>query len=254
MRTREAELSRLLGYIRENHGEALHGYRGTDINYILQILSDHKKWENLTQEGVKGGGRGGGGQLHHPQTPQPTNAAAEEHHGVGSKPRSFLPSSKNRHKSAQSHNNEGGVHSANLRHSGNQGEGGGAGTGRTGQYVYSELMQSAAPGDIRGNSNINNNHHTKKDDGYQNMQSDSGGHSDSDNVSDRDCAECVSDRHHVFHQNINFEHHVEQEEHDILHEVAHGLHFASIALLAFLVVEVSCIHYWFVSPSSKGSE
>ena len=32
---------------------------------------------------------------------------------------------------------------------------------------------------------------------------------------------------------------VEQEEHDTLHEVAHGLHFASISLLGFLVVEVS---------------
>jgi len=30
----------------------------------------------------------------------------------------------------------------------------------------------------------------------------------------------------------------EEGEHDILHEVAHGLHFASIAMLGFLVVEV----------------
>lgn len=34
-------------------------------------------------------------------------------------------------------------------------------------------------------------------------------------------------------------HLVEEGENDILHEVAHGLHFASIALLGFLVVEVS---------------
>lgn len=33
-------------------------------------------------------------------------------------------------------------------------------------------------------------------------------------------------------------HLVEQGEHDLLHEVAHGLHFASIALLGFLVIEV----------------
>ena len=30
---------------------------------------------------------------------------------------------------------------------------------------------------------------------------------------------------------------VEHEEQDLLHEVAHGLHFASIALLGFLVIE-----------------
>lgn len=35
---------------------------------------------------------------------------------------------------------------------------------------------------------------------------------------------------------------VEQDEHDLLHEVAHGLHFASIALLGFLVIEVRAEH------------
>lgn len=38
---------------------------------------------------------------------------------------------------------------------------------------------------------------------------------------------------------VNGLHLVEQGENDLLHEVAHGLHFASIALLGFLVVEVS---------------
>jgi len=33
--------------------------------------------------------------------------------------------------------------------------------------------------------------------------------------------------------------HLESDEHDLLHEIAHGLHFASIAMLGFLVLEVS---------------
>ena len=32
--------------------------------------------------------------------------------------------------------------------------------------------------------------------------------------------------------------HLEHDEHDIMHEIAHGLHFASIAMLGFLVLEV----------------
>ncbi len=52
------------------------------------------------------------------------------------------------------------------------------------------------------------------------------------------CLECV--RHSVYHRaDSAYQHHVEKEEHDTLHEVAHGLHFASVALLGFLVVEVS---------------
>ena len=35
---------------------------------------------------------------------------------------------------------------------------------------------------------------------------------------------------------------VEIGEHDLLHEIAHGLHFASIAMLGFLVIEVSQVH------------
>lgn len=33
--------------------------------------------------------------------------------------------------------------------------------------------------------------------------------------------------------------HLEQHEHDLMHEIAHGLHFASIAMLGFLVLEVN---------------
>jgi len=33
--------------------------------------------------------------------------------------------------------------------------------------------------------------------------------------------------------------HMEQGEHDVMHEIAHGLHFASIAMLGFLVLEVT---------------
>ena len=52
-----------------------------------------------------------------------------------------------------------------------------------------------------------------------------------------DCLEC--DRHSVYHNSgSDYHHHVEKEEHDTLHEVAHGLHFASVALLGFLVFEV----------------
>jgi len=32
--------------------------------------------------------------------------------------------------------------------------------------------------------------------------------------------------------------HLEEDEHDVMHEIAHGLHFASIAMLGFLVLEV----------------
>ena len=32
---------------------------------------------------------------------------------------------------------------------------------------------------------------------------------------------------------------MEQGEHDVMHEIAHGLHFASIAMLGFLVLEVT---------------
>jgi len=32
--------------------------------------------------------------------------------------------------------------------------------------------------------------------------------------------------------------HIEHDEHDLMHEIAHGLHFASIAMLGFLVLEV----------------
>ena len=53
-----------------------------------------------------------------------------------------------------------------------------------------------------------------------------------------ECTECL--RHHVYHKSgSEYHHHVEKEEHDTLHEVAHGLHFASVALLGFLVFEVS---------------
>jgi hypothetical protein len=41
------------------------------------------------------------------------------------------------------------------------------------------------------------------------------------------------------HGEDNHNHHVTEDEHDTLHEVAHGLHFASIAILGFLVLEVS---------------
>ena len=33
--------------------------------------------------------------------------------------------------------------------------------------------------------------------------------------------------------------HLEDGEHDLMHEIAHGLHFASIGMLGFLVLEVS---------------
>lgn len=43
---------------------------------------------------------------------------------------------------------------------------------------------------------------------------------------------------HNYNFNIVDWHYVEHGEYDVLHEVAHGLHFASIAMLGFLVVEV----------------
>ena len=59
-------------------------------------------------------------------------------------------------------------------------------------------------------------------------------HNESRNMA---CMECK--RHVVYHNpGSEYHHHVEKEEHDTLHEVAHGLHFASVALLGFLVFEV----------------
>ena len=64
------------------------------------------------------------------------------------------------------------------------------------------------------------------------------------NQSSKECAECL-ERHRVFHESEHTPEHrpVAHEEHDTLHEVAHGLHFASIALLGFLVLEVSYFHF-----------
>ena len=60
------------------------------------------------------------------------------------------------------------------------------------------------------------------------------------------CVECK--RHIVYHNpGSEYHHHVEKEEHDTLHEVAHGLHFASVALLGFLVFEVKLKHKSYTS-------
>lgn len=45
----------------------------------------------------------------------------------------------------------------------------------------------------------------------------------------------------------------EHGEHDLMHEVAHGLHFASIAMLGFLVVEVSSVSVYVYDGSEYSS-
>lgn len=67
------------------------------------------------------------------------------------------------------------------------------------------------------------------------------------------CPTCVNQD--VFHKKRHRHNYVEQEEHDTLHEVAHGLHFASISLLGFLVIEVSGLsHPSTLTPLKSCSE
>ena len=246
------------------------------MNYILQLLTDHKKWEALRSQarrgGAGGGGGGGPGKSSNPQSEQ--GEEDRVHHGSLSRASDENESphnngllrdgdiSNNQHdRTKRSLDSDPDSDPDPPRH----------GRGRHLLYATDphSVLSDRGLSTARRKRSSNAHARTTRDAlGTRNdMQTSRDDNNDDDthlDMTSRDgsnvdmtshvtgtspknkpnltlgifgCLECI--RHSVYHKpGSKYKHHVEKEEHDTLHEVAHGLHFASVALLGFLVVEV----------------
>ena len=237
--------------------------RGHDVNYILQLLMDHKKYEDMIK-GAKGikypqsdigdkqerhndrgsssftGSRHTRGLHNSNDNPRIKRSPPDTHEDYA---KDIHPSATNSDKNlhGDSSNTRSKRSTATATHSRTKGQ--------------EPHPHSSDPGSqpISANRRNNMQRQSTADGAIMDMTPRDGSTSGvaPNGVSYKDmqnesrslfaCLECI--RHHVYHKpGSEYDHHVEKEEHDTLHEVAHGLHFASVALLGFLVFEVNiCI-------------
>lgn len=254
LQQREGTISELLEYIRSTSGEALHGYTGHDVHYILQMLHDHQRWERHNTTGSSTSSRaptsGHGVTGSHPshQTSDVINSDFAK-----SRESRDLPKRGHRQTVWSAHDQKPSASAYDTPPGGNimHGKRGSQESHDSPAIVHNapnnHLSQTSSYMQSKEHSEISNHEPSLAQQALpsKHMQSyyDSGqyyvGQSRiSANLSTYDCPECI-ERHRVFHENDKVVHNpVAHEEHDTLHEVAHGLHFASIALLGFLVLEV----------------
>ena len=243
---REHDISRLLDYIRHIEPEGFHGYEGHDVNYVLQLLMDHNKWEKLMK-----GGKG----IKSPQSEK--GDKKEKHNASGSNDYTGSHQTAGLH---NSNNNPRIKRSLDKHEDYANGAEHSAINGDKNLHGYSLLFiarskrstATTTNSRTKGSANKRNNMQkqstngdtimdmTPRDGSTLGVAPNGVSYNDKHNESrggSFGCIECL--RHHVYHKSgSDYYHHVEEEEHDTLHEVAHGLHFASVALLGFLVFEV----------------
>ena len=199
---REEQLSRLLMYVKDSHGQELHGYTGHDVDHILQILEDHRHWDNLTDEIRNHGNGKNSTRLRDPNLER------------GDLPPDIQLNNKSQAAMDSSDTNP---DTAAIL-------GPGGGTHAHGEVADDNLL------------------HTRRTSDSESRERESGSRDDwepmmGDTRTVVDCKVCMHNE--VFHASTHFHHVEHHEEHDSYHEVAHGLHFASIAIIGFLVLEVS---------------
>lgn len=254
---REHDITRLLDYIHHIEPEGFHGYDGHDVNYILQLLMDHNKWEKL-MKGNKGinnplSEKGDKLEKHNASA---SSAYTGSHQTSGFRNSSNFDNQRNK-RFLDTHED----YAKDLSNSATNGD-----RNSHGDYIHSKRSTATTTNSrTKGQRPIHNSDHgsqpisankrnnmqkqptddtimdmTPRDGSTLGVPSNGASYKDEQNESRGlfECKECL--RHHVYHNSgSEHHHHVEKEEHDTLHEVAHGLHFASVGLLGFLVFEVS---------------
>ena len=231
---REQDISQLLAHIRAENPEALRAYDGSDVNFILEMLSNPSGLDNLTER--------------IPDKDRDLNKNRKRRHGF-------------RHSADSAHNRTGSITQhqiSSFMQGQNSNDRGGDGLSGSSDSDHGTGGNSGDPRNIRGGKNggddrgaaaerapapapAHSKHITRERGHEEYMQRDTVRlRRDKDrvgrNISQRDCPKCVNQE--VFQKRQQHQY-VGQEEHDTLREVAHGLHFASISLLGFLVIEVS---------------
>ena len=194
-------MAELIDYLKHREDSHLGGYTGNDVTTILDILRDHKHWDDMG--------------------PPDKNKNSKNHSVV--------------------RRNSGFVDGDSKSNNGNA----------AGDVIHSPVSL----GDVthsRNNasrlSRLGTSHRSRARHRARTLKAANTSNTDvsvnSTDVTDSTCYRQCMERvmaDEVPHQSPGVSHHAQHNEHDTLHEVAHGLHFASIAILGFLVVEVSDI-------------
>ncbi len=224
---REDQLHRLVDVIRRSDSDHLnlHGYEGYDFEHILQILEDQLSLRNMRTDTVdNSSGNSSNSSSRHNETAQ--GAPPPSPHASPPPILRDWPH-KDRQPGESTGSNNVPHNISSSAHRVKRDTGSGDDDTRTSR-LYSESRYSGSDKSV-DKGHPDEHSRTPEQTVYPSESP--------DGSVVIDCSACVANN--VFHSSGGRYQHVETEEHDTLHEVAHGLHFASIAILGFLVIEVS---------------